>query len=93
MVLLVTLTIYFLIRNELVFRFTTWLNHRGYEILDNYLSSCGDVLTEDEVTNYTYLHSIWASIMSISYAKMLFSFKPLKPKYWLTKEQQDFLNL
>ena len=92
-VLLVTLLMgYFLIRNELVFRFTTWLNHRCYEIIDTYLCSCGDTLTEDEIKNHRYFRSVWDSITNIPYAKMLFSFKPLKPEYWLTEEQQDFLN-
>lgn len=92
-VVLYLLGICFLIRNGLVFRFKIWLNQRCYEIVNNYLSSCESTLTEDEMKNYTYLKSIWDSIMNISYAKMLFSFKPLKPEYWLTKEQQDFLNL
>ncbi len=86
------LILYFLIRNDLVFRFTKELNHRCYEIVKSYLSTCGDILTRDEVRYHKYLSSIWDSITNISYTEMLFSFKPLKPKYWLTKEQQDFLN-
>ena len=93
LLLVVFLVLYFSIRNNLVFRFTIWLNQRCYDIVIDYVSSCGDVLTEDEVKNHEYLHSVWDSITNISYAKMLFSFKPLKPKYWLTEEQQDFLKI
>ena len=56
-------------------------------------NSCGGYLTDDEFKKHTYLHSVWNSINDISYIRMLLSFKPLKPKYWLTREQQDFFNL
>ena len=87
------LALYFSIRKNLVFRFTKWLNQRCCDIVIDYISSCGVTLTKDEMKNYKYLNFVWDSIKNISYTKMLFSFKPLKPKYWLTKEQQDFLNL
>ena len=88
-----TVALCLLIRNFSVFRFTQQLNERSYKIVINYLDSCGDYLTDDESKKYKYLHSIWDSIMNISYTRMLFSFKPLTPEYWLTEEQQDFLNI
>lgn len=92
-IVILIIILYLLIRNNLVCRFTLQLNEGGYKIVTNYLDSCGDYLTDDELKNYEYLHSIWVSINNISYTRMLFSFKPLTPKYWLTEEQQDFLNI
>ena len=39
------------------------------------------------------LVNVWNSIMDIPYEKFLFSFKPLRPEYWLTEEQLDFLRI
>ena len=43
--------------------------------------------------NTSYLDRMHDEIVSIPYDKMLFKFwLPLKDKYWLSKEQIDFLN-
>jgi hypothetical protein len=51
------------------------------------------MFTEEEVFHYAELRRIWLSINKISPNKMLYSFKPLKPKYWLNEEQMKFLGL
>ena len=39
------------------------------------------------------LRDVWDEITNISYGKMLFSFKPLKPEYWLNEKQLKFLSI
>ena len=73
--------------------FEQWLNERSYYIIASYINSCSNPMTVEELENKEYLDSVWKSIMDISYDKMVFSLKPLKPKYWLTEEQQDFLRI
>ena len=39
------------------------------------------------------MKEMWINIMdNMEYDKLVFSFKPLKDKYWLNKEQLEFLN-
>ena len=83
--------IYLFVRNVMVFKFEQWLNETGYSIVVSYINSCSEPITDEEWKNIEYLDSVWKSIMDISYSKKVFSFKPLKPKFWLTKEQQDFM--
>lgn len=89
---------YFDCRNDATFEFRKYLNHRGYNICREFLLSIdthntSDSEFEEKMRKYKEMVDIWDSINDISYKKMLFSFKPLEPKYWLTKEQINFLNL
>lgn len=90
--IMVALTWYLLIRNNYVRDFKLYLNDTGCDICMKYLNSIEEY-TESEMLCHEKLRSIWLSIADISYDKMLFSFKPLREEYWLTQEQQAFLNL
>ena len=90
-VVLAGFSAYFCYRNDAVYEFKKYLNHRGYNICREFLLSADiDSISDSE---YEEMVAIWDSINNIPYEKMLFSFKPLEPKYWLTKEQINFLNL
>lgn len=82
--------IYIGIRNNKVYEFVTTLNDMGYTICTNYLNSIEQV-TKERIEEYERLYNLWNSIINISYNKMVFSFKPLKFKYWLTEKQIEFL--
>ena len=79
-------------RVDKVYWFKCELNDLGYNICKNYLDQI-EMFTEEEVFHYAELRRIWLSINKISPNKMLYSFKPLKPKYWLNEEQMKFLGL
>ena len=83
---------YFLLRNDAVHNFRINLNSMAYKVCRNYLDSCSHY-GYDEKTYHDKLVDMWNSIADISYDKMLYSFKPLNIETWLTKEQQDFLEL
>ena len=86
------LGIYILIRNNSVYNFELLLNERCYEICQNHLDSL-DKLTPEAMEDHQELVNVWHSIMDIPYGKLLFSFKPLKPEYWLTEKQLAFLRI
>ena len=80
-------------RNTRVYKFKEYLNDKGYSVCNKYLLSIpGEEYGPDEQAVYETYHAIWNSILDISYDKMLYSFKPLKEEYWLTKEQIKFLH-
>ncbi len=83
-----------LYRNEKVCKYQQDLNDRGYQICVNYLHSIpSESYDKEAMKKHEELKEQWLSIVSISYDKMLLQFwKPLKDKYWLTKEQIEFLN-
>ena len=83
---------YLFSRNEAVHHFRTNLNSMAYKVCRNHLDSCSH-FGYDEQTYHDKLVNMWNSIADISYDKMLLSFKPLNIETWLTKEQQDFLEL
>ena len=90
--LILVLGIYLLIRNLFVYDFEILLNKRCYEICQNHLKSL-DKRTPETMKDHQELVNVWNSIMDIPYEKFLFSFKPLRPEYWLTEEQLDFLRI
>lgn len=84
--------IWLLIRNIKVFNFQIDLNQQGYTICKKHLDSV-ELFDEKAQNEHEFLRDIWYEITDISYAKMLFSFKPLKPEYWLNEKQLDFLRI
>lgn len=95
LVCMFVINLYIIIRNDMVYKFRIELGDIGYFILTKYLDN---IPTDDEetyntcITECNKMRKVWISIMDIPYNKMLFSFKPLKPEYWLNKEQLEFLN-
>lgn len=81
-----------LIRNFKVFKFQIYLNEQGYNICKKHLDSV-EHFDEKAWNEHELLENIWREITDISYAKMLFSFKPLKPEYWLNEKQLNFLRI
>ena len=75
-------SVYILIRNNFVYEFVTSLNETCYQVCLNHnhkIYDCNNL--EDFMKEHKRLEDIWKSISEISYEKLLFSFKPLKPKY------------
>lgn len=97
-ILLFAICIYFYlsIRNNRVFEFRTTINDIGYNIVQKHTLNCPIIIDEESYNAYNEenerLRNMWLSLGNTSYDKMLFSIKPLKPKYWLNKEQMEFLN-
>ena len=88
-----SLSFYILYRNDKVRDFKIRLNNEGYDALKRYIDSLPDdeKLSKETLDKWHELDSIWDSINEISYDKMLYSFKPLKPEYWLNEEQLKYL--
>jgi hypothetical protein len=75
---------FFFIRNHNVCKFRCALNEIGYALTVSQVNS-------DKHSEYL---NVWLSLLTdVSYNKMLYSFKPLKPEYWYTPEQINFLKL
>lgn len=74
--------IYFLIRNFYVYNFRA-------QIIDLIHDKTSDLI--DAGAPYKEIFEPWDIINNLSYAKMLYSFKPLKIEYWLTKEELELL--
>lgn len=86
-------SIYILVRNNFVYKFVTNLNETCYQICLNHSNKIyGYNNLEDFIKEHEKLEDMWESISKIKYEKILYSFKPLKPKYWLNKEQLEFIN-
>ena len=86
-------SIYILVRNNFVYKFVTNLNETCYQICLNHndkIYDCNNL--EDFMKEHERMEDMWESISKIKYEKILYSFKPLKPKYWLNKEQLEFIN-
>jgi len=88
---------YLSIRNNRVYKFRTTINAIGYNIIQKYTTNWPIGIDEESYNAYKEEHerlrNMWLSLTaSIPYEKMLFSIKPLKPKYWLNEEQLNFLN-
>ena len=85
---------YVFVRNFYVHDYLSDLNRRCANVVDRYNASIPrDNITEEHITKYQSMINIYEEIsMRLSYEKVLFSFKPLRDKYWLTKRQQEFLN-
>lgn len=88
-ILICAVSVWLLIRNFKVYKFQIYLIEEGYNVCNKYLNS---VKCFDE-NEFKFLRSMWDSIADLPYGKMLFSFKPLKPEYWLNEKQLDFLRI
>ena len=91
------LNVYILLRNDFVYEYRTNLNDRCYKIVSLHLDGIPtDIPVEEfreEMDKHEEYRNMWEIIiMRNSYDKMLLSFKPLKDKYWLTKEQIEWLH-
>lgn len=90
LVLILVWSFYILIRNFAVFNFCVALNHACY--LKAIEHTHNAIEFDDEWDKeHERIHKLWDEITNISYDKMLFSFTPLKPEYWLNEEQMEFL--
>ena len=91
------LSSYIFIRNNFVYRYRINLTDRCYKVVSHYLNAIPVDVSEEEFREKMDKHeeyrNMWEIIMMRnSYDKMLLSFKPLKDKYWLTKEQIEWLH-
>lgn len=88
---------YVFIRSNLVCIYRINLNDRCYEVVSHNLYSIPTGIPVEEFKEKMDKHeeykNMWETIIGCSsYNKMLLSFKPLKDKYWLTKEQIEWLH-
>ena len=91
------LNIYILLRNDFVYAYRINLVDRCYEVASHYLNSIPTDIPEEEFREKMDKHKEYRNmceiiIMRNSYSRMLLSFKLLKDKYWLTKEQIEWLH-
>ena len=90
--------IYILIRNYYVYKYRCQIYDKCYSIVSKQLDSIPtdeswEVFNEQLKVHNEY-DEIWDSIREQnSYNKMLYSFKPLKDKYWFTEKQINWLKL
>ena len=74
----------------MVFVFQMYLIDQGHNICKKHLDSV-ELFDKNAQKEHEILRNTWEEIVNISYEKMLFSFKPLKPEYWLNEKQLKFL--
>ena len=91
------LSSYIFIRNNFVYRYRINLSNRCYKVVSHHLNDIPtDVSVEEfkeRMDKHEEYQEMWETIIVCnSYNKMLLSFKPLKDKYWLTKEQVEWLH-
>lgn len=82
-VILFALGLFIMLRNNAVFRFRS--------LLINQCTSYNYRLNVSDMTEYEEKNA-WNIYYKLpSYHDMVYSFKPLRPKYWLSKEDYDTL--
>ena len=91
------LNIYILVRNTFVYKYRISLSDRCYKVVSHHLNDIPTDVSEEEFREKMNKHEeyqeMWETItMRNSYSRMLLSFKFLKDKYWLTKEQIEWLH-
>ena len=79
LIALLLLNIYIMIRNSRVYPFRM-------SVLENIDSEVTKRIKQDAIT-IKEISQMFGILNTVSYAKMLFSFKPLKVEYWFTKEE------
>lgn len=79
LIALLLLNIYIIIRNSRVYPFRI-------SILENIDSEVTKRIKQDAITSKE-ISIMFGILNTVSYAKMLFSFKPLKVEYWFTEEE------
>lgn len=87
--ILLVFSVYFLIRNDNVLYFRLNYVRNAYDYLYKTLHCCTNEEDLDEY--YKLCDRVNNAIDRYSYDKMLFSFKPLKLKYWFTEEEIKYL--
>lgn len=82
-------------RNNKVCDFRIEINHKCNDVLRDFIYSLKDDKELDErYGEYEQLEMKEYEILSKhSYCTMLLLLKPLKPEYWYTKEEIEFMNL
>ena len=97
LILLLVVGIYCIIRNNYVYKYRIDLSDRCYEVVSHHLWSIPTNVPDKEFMERMEIHNTydetWNTIIEQnSYDRMLYSFKLLKDKYWLTKEQIEWLH-
>ena len=94
-VAVIVVGIYFLWRNNKVYDFRIETNNKCYGVLRDFLDSLkNDQELYERHVEYVQLEMKCDEILSKhSYESMLYSLKPLKPEYWFTNEEIEFMDL
>ena len=90
LILFLVWSFYLLIRNFAVLGFCQSLNHACALQATKHINGTVD-FNDEWYKEHERIHKLWDEITGISYERMLFSFAPLKPEYWLNDEQLEFL--
>ena len=95
LIAIIVAAIYLMWRNNKVCNFQIEISNKCHDVLINFLDSLKDDKELDErYGEYEQLEMKKDEIFSKhSYCSMLFSLKPLKLKYWYTKEEIEFMDL
>lgn len=93
--LVIAASIYFFCRNNKTCVFQIEINKKCHNVLINFLNSLeNDKEFYERLEEYEQLETKANEIrLKHSYQSMLFSLKPLKPEYWFTNEEIEFMNL
>ncbi len=79
LIALLLFNIYIMIRNSRVYTFRMF-------VADNIALEVNKRIKQDAITTKE-ISIMFGILNTVSYAKMLFSFKPLRVEYWFTKEE------
>lgn len=81
----------FAIRNLYVYRFKMRCIDAAYNVVCGFYDSLkeGELILRNE--EYMEIDRLKRNVCDMSYERMLFSFKPLKLRYWFTPEEIEFL--
>lgn len=83
------------IRNEYTFAFLTALNHLIHDelirILDSYDNEKIHFTSEEQQKYECFSKKAHDILDRLSYYKIVFSYKPIRVKYWLSKEDIKFI--
>lgn len=95
LVAILVATFFLMWRNNQVCDFRIEINHKCNDVLRDFLYTIkNDKELDERYGEYEQLEMKADEIPSKhSYASMLFSLKPLKPEYWFTNEEIEFMNL
>ena len=99
LVVIMSLSIYFMIRNKKVYRFRQECIESGHNnlrrrvnMLENELEGTKELSRELEILDRD-TNRLYEILTKYSYERMLFSFKSLKVESWYTEDERKLINL
>lgn len=88
-IIMLIFSLYFLIRNNKVYKFRIKYSNAAFDYLEKVLNSC---VTRQDLDNYYVLRNdLLNTIDKYSYDQMLYSFKSLKLENWFVENEIQYL--